>query len=465
MEANTSQEPSKVPEIETDEFEDWFEEFTHLVRSGRDEEIVQQLSGSHYADFAEVLHELEYDEAFYVFRLFQAERQSEVLVELDEDYQSEFMERLQPKEISAIFELLESDDITFILASVSPSKAEEILKILDREDSQQIRVQMEFIENSAGRIMSSDFAAVYGTDTIRKAVSKIRKIAKVVDDIYTVYVIDQDGRLMGYLRLKELLLTNPSNKINKIMIGSPLSVHFNTDQEEVARMFRKYDLVSIAVVDDKDVMIGRITVDDVLDIVQEEASEDIYRMGGLSEDEKLNTPVFESLRKRILWLVVNLATAVLAASVVSLFEETIQKVVVLATLMPIVAGMGGNAGTQSITVVVRNLATGELTLNTWWEAVRKEISIGILNGLFLGILTSTMVYIFKGNLVLSFVIGSAMFVNLFIAGTIGSCIPLLLKILRIDPAIASSIFVTTFTDICGFFFFLGLAQYFLSYLN
>jgi magnesium transporter len=223
-------------------------------------------------------------------------------------------------------------------------------------------------------------------------------------------------------------------------------------------------LVSIAVVDDKNMMIGRITVDDVLDIVQEEASEDIYRMGGLSEDEKLNTPVFESLRKRILWLVVNLATAVLAASVVSLFEATIEKVVVLATLMPIVAGMGGNAGTQSITVVIRNLATGELTLSNWWEAVRKEIAIGALNGALIGFLAGFLVYLFKGNLALSIVIGSAMFVNLFIAGSIGSCIPLILKMVKVDPAIASSIFVTTFTDVCGFFFFLGLAQYFIKFL-
>jgi magnesium transporter len=464
MEANTQQETNRVPEMETEAFDDWIEDFKVLVRSGKDEEIIKQLSGSHYADFAEVLQELEYDEAFYVFRLFQPDRQSEVLVELDEDYQSEFMERLQPKEISPIFENLESDDITFILAEVPTEKAEEVLKILDREDSQQIRVQMEFEETSAGRIMSSDFAAVHGTDTVRKAVTKIRKIAKDVDDIYTVYVLDQDGHLIGYLRLKELLLTNPSNKISKIMATSPIFVHYNTDQEEVARMFQKYDLVSIAVVDDKNVMIGRITVDDVLDIVQEEASEDIYRMGGLSEDEKLNTPVFESLRKRILWLVVNLATAVLAASVVSLFEDTIEKVVVLATLMPIVAGMGGNAGTQSITVVIRNLATGELTLSNWWEAVRKEIAIGTLNGALIGFLAGFLVYLFKGNFALSIVIGSAMFVNLFIAGSIGSCIPLILKMVKVDPAIASSIFVTTFTDVCGFFFFLGLAQYFIKFL-
>jgi magnesium transporter len=453
-----------IPDLDSDDFDRWMDSLRELVRAGRDQEIRDVFAGSHYADLAEAIQELEPEEAFYVFRLFDPERQSEILVELDEELQGSFLEKLQPKEISPIFENLESDDITFILAEVPREKAEEVLKNLDLEDSVQIRTQLEFQENTAGRIMSSDYASVLSSDTVQKGIAKVRKVAKEVDDIYLVYVRDSVGQLQGFLRLKDLLLNSPSTKIQKIMDPQVFSVHYNTDQEDVARLFRKYDLVSIAVTDDENRIIGRITVDDVLDVVQEEASEDIYRMGGLSEDEKLTTPVIESLRKRIVWLVVNLATAVLAASVVSLFEDTIEKVVVLATLMPIVAGMGGNAGTQSITVVVRNLATGELTISTWWEAVRKEVSIGFLNGIVLGTFSGCLVFIFKQNFALSFVIGTAMFVNLTMAGMVGSGIPLLLKLLRIDPAIASSIFVTTFTDICGFFFFLGLATSFMKYL-
>lgn len=456
--------PPKIPDLESDAFEAWIDHLKDLVKAGKDNEILEVFSGAHSADLAEAIQELDQEEAFYVFRLFDPERQSEILVELDEDFQGSFLENLQPKEITPIFDNLESDDITYILGEVEPEKAEEVLKFLDKEDSHIIRTQMEFRENTAGRIMSSDFASVVLTDTVQKSIAKIRKIVKEVDDIYLVYVTDKAGKLMGFLRLKDLLLNSPSTKIQSILDPTVFSVHYNTDQEDVAKLFRKYDLVSIAVTDDEEKVIGRITVDDVLDVVQDEASEDIYRMGGLSEDEKLHTPVLESLRKRIVWLVVNLATAVLAASVVSLFEETIEKVVVLATLMPIVAGMGGNAGTQSITVVVRNLATGELTVGTWWEAVRKEASIGFLNGLTLGFLAGVLVYFFKSNIALSCVIGTAMFVNMAMAGIVGSCVPLLLKVFRIDPAIASSIFVTTFTDVCGFFFFLGLASYFMKYL-
>lgn len=465
METNvTTEAPKKIPGLDSPEFDEWLIYLKSLVKAGKDEEIIEYIAGTHYADLSEAIQEMDIEEAFYVFRLFSPEKQSEILVEMDEDFQSEFLERLQPKEISPIFENLESDDITYILGEVEPEKAEEVLKNLDIEDSHLIRAQLEFEENTAGRIMSSDFASVFGTDTIQKAVTKVRKIAKDVDDIYLVYVIDKEGKLLGFVRLKDLLLNSHSTKLNKILDSHVFSVHYNTDQEEVAHLFRKYDLVSIAVVDDEGKMIGRITVDDVLDVVQEEASEDIYRMGGVSEDEKLNTSILESLKKRIVWLVVNLATAVLAASVVSLFEDTIEKVVVLATLMPIVAGMGGNAGTQSITVVVRNIATGELTFGNWWEAVRKEISIGVLNGICLGFLAGCLVYFFKMNIALSLVIGTAMFVNMAMAGLVGSCVPLLLKFFKIDPAIASSIFVTTFTDVCGFFFFLGLASYFMKYL-
>ncbi|MBL0265647.1 MAG: magnesium transporter [Leptospiraceae bacterium] len=273
-------------------------------------------------------------------------------------------------------------------------------------------------------------------------------------------MIDQKGIVKGHLQLKDLLLSHHKNKISKIM--KPVqTIHYSMDQEEVARFFRKYDVVSAPVVDDEGKMIGRITVDDVLDVVEAEASEDILRLGGLSEDEKLKTSIWDSVKRRIIWLALNLFTAMMVSTVVSLFEGTIQRLVVLASLMPIVAGMGGNAGTQAITIVVRNLATGELTLYNWYVAVRKELIIGILNGLVLGSIVFTMTYLVKSNLTLSFVIGFAMLANMIVAGLIGSIVPLVLKFFKIDPAIASSIFVTACTDTFGFFCFLGLATLFL----
>jgi len=429
------------------------EEAESCIRSG----IGIDLEGGHPADIASLINDLEIESGLTLLRTLEPAIQSYVLIKLEEERVSTFLEEMTPEEIAEIFEETETDDTSYFLAILDEDKRNAILSKFSKKESLKLRNQLGFREYTAGRIMSKDFATVSKNANVRSGIIQVRKKAKEIEDIYQVYVIDEEGVLEGFVPLKDLFLSPINTKISKIMNYNLYSFHYDTDQEEVANTFRKYDLVSAAVVDDMGRIIGRITVDDVLEVVEEEASEDILRLGGVSEDERLSTPIFSSLKRRITWLHVNLLTAFLSSSVVAFFEDTISQIVVLATLMPIVAGLGGNAGTQSITVIIRNLATGDLTLSNWWEAVKKEIVIGASNGIILGTLTATLIYLVKGNMILSVVVGSAMLINMMIASLVGSLVPLVLKKVGIDPAIASSIFVTASTDISGFFFFLGLA--------
>lgn len=443
---------------------EWMEFFSEKIEKKDSEFLLSFTASNHPADIAEILEKLDIDDAFYVFKLCDSEKQSMILVEFDEELQAELISRLNMQEISPIVENLETDEVTNLISEIPKAKAEEILNSLDKEDSSQIRKQLNFREYTAGRLMTTEFASAFEFDTVRKAIIKLRRVAKETDDIYLLYVTDEENHLTGFIKLKDLFLAPLNQKVSRLVKEEVFSIHYDTDQEEVARMFRKYDLVSAAVVDDLNRIIGRITVDDILDIVQEEASEDILRMGGVSEEERLNTSIWDSIRRRLVWLIVNLGTATIASTTVSFFEDTIHNVVFLAALMPIVAGMGGNAGTQAITVVVRNIATGDLNSANWMVAFRKESLIGIINGLTLGSITGLAVYFFWGKPALALVIFLAMLANLILAAIVGACIPMALKVLRIDPAIASSIFVTMTTDTFGFFCFLGLATLFLQYL-
>ncbi len=442
---------------ESDSFESFLDEIREAIQDQRENYLRSLLEGAHPADIATVLHELESEDALYLFRLLAEGEQAYTLVKMYDDMLATFLDELSIDEISKTLDFLETDETTYLLSFLTDIKRNDVLSKLSKRDSFEIRSQLGFRESTAGRLMSMDFATATLSDNVRKGIINVRKKAKEIEDIYQIYITDEEGILKGFIPLKDLFLTPINTKISKITNYSIYSFHFDTDQEEVALNFKKYDLVSAAVVDDLGRIIGRITLDDVLEIVEEEASEDILRMAGVSEDERLATPILQSVKRRIIWLNVNLLTAFLSSTVVAFFEDTISQIVVLATLMPIVAGLGGNAGTQSVTVVIRNIATGDLSFSNWWEAVHKEFVIGCINGIVLGSITGLMIFFVKGNPVLGLVVGSAMLVNMLVASLTGSLVPILLRAIRIDPAIASSIFVTAMTDVCGFFFFLGLA--------
>jgi magnesium transporter len=283
--------------------------------------------------------------------------------------------------------------------------------------------------------------------------------------VFYLYVVDDRKHLVGVVSLRRLLLVSPETPLKRIMTADLISARVEMDQEEVARQVAAYNLLAIPVTDEENKLVGIITVDDVIDVIKDEATEDIYRLAGVAGDERAFTPALESLRKRLPWLAINLVTAFLAAAVVALFEPQIDLFPVLAIFMPIVAGMGGNAGTQTLTVIVRGIALGELTWSNSRKALLKEVAVGTGNGLVLGIIAALVVWITRDSPVLGAVLGMAMIINMFVAAAAGTLVPLGLRAVNVDPALASSVFITTMTDVFGFFSFLGLAAMFARYLT
>jgi magnesium transporter len=286
-----------------------------------------------------------------------------------------------------------------------------------------------------------------------------------VEMVFYLYVIDARRHLVGVVSLRRLLLVSPPTPLKRIMTTDLISVRVDMDQEEVARQVASYNLLAIPVVDEENKLVGVITVDDVIDVIKDEATEDVYRLAGVSSDDRVFTGPSESLRKRLPWLVINLVTAFAAAFVVSLFQDTISVYTAVAFFMPVVAGMGGNAATQTLTVIVRGIALGELTWSNTRKALLKEAVVGLGNGFACGLIGGLVVWLAQGDPWLGVILGMAMIINMFVAATAGTLIPLSLRALKVDPALASSVFITTLTDVFGFFSFLGLATLFLGYLK
>jgi magnesium transporter len=322
---------------------------------------------------------------------------------------------------------------------------------------------LEYDEQTAGRIMNPHVFALNEDMTVGEAITELQN-NRDVEMVFYLYVVDDRKHLVGVVSLRRLLLVSPETPLKRIMTADLISVRVDMDQEEVARQVAAYNLLAIPVVDEENKLVGIITVDDVIDVLKDEATEDIYRLAGVSGDERAFTPPGESLRKRLPWLGINLATAFLAASVVAIFEPQIALLPALAIFMPIVAGMGGNAGTQTLTVIVRGIALGELTWSNSRKALLKEVVVGLGNGIALGIVAALIVWAVRGNFLLGAVLGMAMIINMFVAAAAGTLVPLGLRAANIDPALASSVFITTMTDVFGFFSFLGLAAVFAQYL-
>jgi magnesium transporter len=445
---------------------EWEKRLEELIDKRKLDKIKLFVSDLYSADIAYFIDQLDNEDAVFVFHLLEPETQGEVFLEMEDSVRARILETLTPENLISIIKEQESDIATDILAHIDPGNISHILSHLPLIERRQITELLSYAENTAGSLMAKEFVEVLEKDTVKKAIQTIRDISRYTDDIYMVFIVDEEGIYKGHIDLRKLILAKPQTKLSRIMETELLPIPHDMDQEDIANFFTRYDFISAPVVDSRGVLVGRITVDDILDVIQQEASEDILRMGGVSGDETLGTPIRVASSKRILWLSINLATAFLASFVVSLFSQTIEKVVILAALMPIVAGMGGNAATQTMALIIRNIALGEITFITGWRAIRREFVLGMLNGLGLGILTGGVTYLFTNNKpALSLVMGMAVFTNMIVAATFGAVVPILLKKFKVDPAIASAIFVTTFTDVLGFMTFLGLATIFLSFLT
>ena len=447
------------------------EETKHLgqlkdwIRLNREFDIIDLFSSLHPADIADLIDNLEEQEKIHLFSLLDVEKASEVIPELSDASREQILEDISDKKLTEIIDEMDSDDAADVIAELSEDQARTILDGIEPDESRGLKNLLKYEEDTAGGIMQSELVSVHSNATINNALSAVVQASDEIENVYNVFVVNRDEKFVGAIPLQKLITSKRNSPVIEAIDKAIPSVNVDVDQEEVARMFEKYDLVDLPVVDSNNKLLGRITVDDIVDVMEEETSEDIYRIAGLDEDDNIFNDPGESIKKRLPWLYLNLLTALASALVIGFFENTIQMVIALAVFMPVVAAIGGNAGSQTLTLIVRGMALGEVTFENSKKALYNQIVVGIFNGVAVGVVIGVIAYLWKGMPVLGLVLGLAMIINVFAGTLIGTLIPLSLKWLKADPALGSHIFVTAFTDAFGFFAFLGLATIFLKLLT
>jgi magnesium transporter len=431
-----------------------------LVRKGELALFIRRAHDLEPADLADVLTTLDERERVAVVQALPPELSSQALAEMPEEaHASETLAALDPGQAAEIVEELDDDDAADILGELDEARQEQILS--EVEHRSEVDRLLRYDEETAGGLMTTHMVTVPDTATAGQALEEIRRQAEEVEDFYQVFVVDAEHRLVGTLPFKDLVISRPERPVRAFLTDADIFVTPDLDQEEVARLMARYNMPSVPVVNEQGRLLGRVTFDDVIDVVEAETTEDLLKFGGVSPDEELGAGWRTSVRSRLPWLSVNLATAFLAGGVVYSFQHTIQRTLALAVWMPIIAGMGGNAGTQALAVTVRRLALGLIPVNVFTRVVGKEILVGITNGLVMGLAVGTVAALMGQGPRLGLVVFLAMSGNLMVAGFAGAFIPIVLERMGIDPAVASSIFVTTFTDVCGFILLLGLAGWLL----
>ncbi len=420
--------------------------------------LKNDIADLHQSELGDLIEALQPDQRMTLVNLLGRDFDFAALTEVDDSIRENIVDALPNEQIAEAVQDLDSDDAVYILEDLDQEDQDEILSKLPFTERIRLRRALDYPEETAGRRMQTEFVAVPPFWSVGKTIDYLREDQNLPDDFSQIFVIDPTFKLLGAVDLDRLLRTRRPTKIEEIMHETRHAIPATMDQEEAAREFEQYDLLSAAVVDENDRLVGVLTIDDVVDVIQQEAEEDLLRMGGVG-DEELSDSVLATSRSRVPWLLVNLLTAFLAASVIGLFDHTIEAIVALAVLMPIVAGMGGNAASQTMTVTVRALATKDLDIYNAWRIIRREMGVGSINGVLFAILIGVVAGVWFQDANIGFIIGAAMVINMFVAAVAGILIPLFLDRIGIDPAVASAVFVTTVTDVVGFFAFLGLATW------
>ena len=415
-------------------------------------------------DIAKTLSEYEDNQIVLLCTALTDEKLAMVLEHADENIQLKIISYLTNEKILKIFGYMQKDDIADILGMLKIYKRKELLNLMIEGDRKILTTLLGYKEDSAGGIMTTEFIIFKQDMTIKDTLKEIKKMAPKNELLDTLFISDNTRKVVGTVELRDVLINDNNTILADISSKNFISVEPEVDQEEVAAMFRKYDLTVLPVVNKKQIILGIITVDDVMDVMVEEQTEDILKMGGVAKEETLNSTFWDSVKLRLPWLVINLLTAFLAALTVKAFEGTIAKVVALSSTMSMVTGMGGNAGTQTVSIIIRNIAMGNIELKDALPQLKKEILLGLVNGLVIGIITGIVVGMIYQNVYLGIIILLAMVGNLIVSGIFGLLVPLVLQKLKVDPALSSSIFLTTATDVLGFFIFLSLANLFISCL-
>jgi len=433
---------------------------TDKIKNNDAEFITNSFKEMHPADAADIIEHLNLDDRESLIKLNKFNIEPTVFVELNESVQSEIIAFLSSESIVSILKNLESDDAIKILENVDEKEKNNILSSLPPKDRFALLESLSYPEDTAARIMQREFTAIPSNWSVGQTIDYLRENKELPEEFLEIFIVDEEFKPIGTVPSSKVLRTPRDNKMMSIMAESQLLIPVDMDKEEVGNLFENYNLSSAAVIDKNNKLVGMITYDDVLTVLKEETEEDALRLAGVG-DEEITDGVFTKTKRRFNWLLLNLFTAFLATYCISLFGATIEQMVVLAFLMPIVASMGGNAGMQTLAVTVRSLATKDLTKNNFSKNVFKEFNIGILNGIIFAIISSLIVQFWFNDIQLSMIISISMVLTMVVAGLFGILIPVTLKKMNIDPAISSSVFVTTITDVIGFVSFLGVGAYFL----
>ena len=441
------------------------EALDQLIEEGRELDIMKLISKFHPADIADLIDALDEDKKKKLFGILQVETASDVIMEIDEISRELIMEDISQDKLTQIVDDMESDDATDLISELPEEQAQQILREIDREDSEEVQELLKYDKETAGGIMQLELVSVPESVTIKDAIEQIRSSAGEVEDLHNVFIVNGGKKLVGVLPLRKLILASPDGLVKSIMDSATINVTPEVDQEEVAEIFRKYDIVSLPVIDQEGTLLGRILVDDVVDVIEKEDSEDIMKMAGIPEEELIyGRHVFEISRARLPWLITNLFGGLLTGYLMWLFRITLHEVLALITFIPVITAMGGNVGIQSSSIMIRGFAVGRVDFNNLRRILFKEMKIGLIMGIACGIVAGCAAMLWHKDPLLGPIVALAMVTAITTAASMGTLIPAFFKKMNIDPAIAAGPFVTTANDIVGILIYLGIATFFLKFL-
>jgi len=435
--------------------------FFELIREGDAEQLVERLDELHPAEIAHLLESLPREDREKVWALIDLEDNGDILLHVNDEIRAQLIKETDNSELVAAAQTYETDDLADIIVDLPHDVTQKVLYSLDEQHRQRLEAVLSYPEDSAGGLMNTDTITVREDLTLDVVIRYLRILGEVPEMTDNLIVVNRNGKYLGTLLLTDLITKDAGYLVSEIMSRDTESIPASMPARDVANMFEQRDLVSAPVVDEDGKLLGRITIDDVVDVIRDEADHSLFSMAGLSEENDMFAPVVLSSRRRTVWLGINLLTAVLASWVIGQFEDTIEKLVALAVLMPIVASMGGIAGSQTLTLVIRGIATGQVAKSNARRLLNKEFAVGILNGVTWALVVALIALFWFGDVQLSIIMAAAILVNLIVAALAGAAIPMLLSKIGIDPALAGGVVLTTVTDVVGFLAFLGMAALFI----
>jgi magnesium transporter len=445
-------------------FDEVLADIKNLLEAGQLDFVRNIFADLHPADISDLIEHLNPEERKIIFTLLPAETASEVLIELEDVPTEDILEELEPGQIAEMINQMDSDDAADVLSEMPVEKASEVLSQVEKENSEEIQELLTYPEDSAGGIMAKEFFAVNASFTVKQAVEKLRKSKEQIEDLYNFYVVGDFDTLLGSITLKDLILADPKSILKNLMDQNVIAIESNMDQEEVARFFQKYDLVSAPVVDERHRLIGRITIDDIVDVISEETDEDLGLITGTGEEEILEDSVFKVSRARLPWLILSFLGGIVSAFIMETFSATLSQILAVAFFIPIVMGMGGSIGQQSSIIVVRGLATGEIAMKDTSRRLWRELRVGIISGFVLSGLIFIVVTLWQKDIIFATILACTLVIVLLNASLFGAMIPFFFKKLNVDPAYATGPFVATFNDVVGLLIYFSLLTISLKFL-